>query len=235
MRKQAICFAVGLLGVLLAHGQATNLAGYTNPVSRSFGVLVGTTGVGVEYYHPLGNQFGVQAGVSFMPFGTKIVGTYGDYETQSKVRARLHNVHALFGWTPFYQTDHFLRHFVVNVGASYLLRAEGGIDTRLSEPYYYGDILVDQDMVGSVKTTVNWKQSVSPYFGIGLTDVRIDSRFGFNVGLGAYYLSSPSVRVKGTKLLEDNEANAPIIERNIKSYRVLPQVQLGVNYRLHIR
>lgn len=235
MRKQAICFAVGLLGVLFAHGQATSLAGYTNPVSQSFGILVGTTGVGLEYYHPLGSQFGVQAGVSFMPFNTKIIGTYGDYETQSKANARLHNLHVLFGWTPFYQTDHFLRHFVVNAGAAYLLQAEGGIDTRLNEPYYYGDILVSEDMIGSVNTTVNWKQSVSPYLGIGLTDVRIDNRFGFNVGLGAYYLSSPSVTVTGTKLLAHNEANAAIIERNIKNYRVLPQIQVGVNYSLKIR
>src|SRR5690606_35393211 len=137
-------------GLLCAHAQTINSTGGANPVAQSFGVLVGTTGVGVEYYHPLGSQFNVQGGLSLMPFNTKIIGTYGEYETYSKVNARLHNIHALFGWTPFYGAGNFLRHFVVNAGAAYLLRAEGGIDTRLNEPYYYGDILVSEDMIGSV-------------------------------------------------------------------------------------
>jgi len=233
MKKLAICVAIGSFGLLCVHAQTIDRARSINPVSPSFGILVGT-GVGLTYYQPVGRQFSVQAGASFMPFHTKIVGAYGEYETRSRVNAQIHNVHLLLGWMPFHGTGNFMRHFTINAGAAYLLRAEGSIGTHLNEPYYYGDIRVPQSMIGEVNTTVNWEQSVAPYFGIGLTNVRIDDRFGFNVGVGGYYLPSPSVSMKGTKLLAHNEANGPIIERNIKNYRLLPQIQLGVNYRLRM-
>ncbi len=233
MKKQAICVVMGMFCLLSAHGQNSSMSQVNNPISPSLGVLVGTTGVGLEFYHPLGNQFGVQAGFSLMPFDTQIIGDYGEYQTRSQVSARVHNAHILLGWTPFHHLEGFFRHFVINAGAGYFLQAKGDIHTILNESYYFGDIEVPYDMIGSVDTRINWKKTVSPYFGLALTDVRIDKRFGFNIGLGGYYLSAPMVELAGTKLLEHNQANEPIIERNIKNYRLLPQLQLGVSYRLH--
>ncbi len=183
----------------------------------------------------MGKQLGLQVGFSLMPFQTQIIGDYGQHATRSRAEAQLHNVHALLGWTPFYQVRSFIRHFTINAGAAYFLRADGRIRTTLNEPYFFGDIQVPADMIGVVTTEVDWKTTVSPYVGLALTNVRIDERFGFNGSLGAYLLTRPEVRLTGTELLAYNDANGPIIERNLKNYRYLPQIQLGINYRLRLQ
>src|SRR5690606_608013 len=111
----------------------------------------------------------------------------------------------------------------------------GSIHTTLNEPYFFGDIEVPPSMIGAVTTDIDWKTSVSPYVGLGLTNVRIDNRFGFNCTVGGYLLASPKVQLAGTKLMANNGANAEIIERNLESYRYLPQIQLGINYRLRLQ
>jgi hypothetical protein len=233
MKKQLICLAMGLISLLTANGQWKNPVP-ENPLAQSIGLLVGTTGIGLEYYRPLGNQLGVQAGFSLMPFTTHIMGQYGQYDTRNRVETQMHNAHILLAWEPFHYTGGVLRHFTINAGAAYFFRLMGTVRTTLDEPYYYGDILVSSELLGSARTRVSWGSRVMPHFGFALTNVRIDERFGFNVGIGGYYLPSPEVRMTGTNLLSDNEHNGPIIERNLRDYRLLPQLQLGVNYKLQI-
>jgi len=115
------------------------------------------------------------------------------------------------------------------------MQAKGYIQTTLNESYFYGDIEVPYYLIGEVDTHIKWNETIAPYLGLALTDIWIDNRFGLDVGLGGYYLSAPSVQLTGTKLLEYNQTNGPIIERNIKNYRFLPQLQLGVNYRFKLK
>lgn len=79
-------------------------------------------------------------------------------------------------------------------------------------------------------TTINWEEGMAPYAGLSFSDMRIDEHFGFNIALGGYLLSQPSIMVRGTGMLEGNEINQPIIERNIQNYRYLPNLQVGIAY-----
>ncbi|MFD2742989.1 MULTISPECIES: hypothetical protein [Sphingobacterium] len=203
--------------------------GYPYPVG--LGVHVGTTGVGVHYYQPLGTHFGARLAGSFMPFNTKIKGNYSNRDTRTNVFANAHNVSLLFGWTPFASRTGFFRSFNVQLGGAYFFKLDGRLETRLADPYRYGEIAVDPEYVGTITTRVNWKETVNPYAGIGWSNIVIDSRFSMNIDLGAYYLSKPSVRMEASGLLEENVANASRIENNIRNYRYLPRVEIGFSYR----
>lgn len=203
--------------------------GYPNPFA--LGVHVGTTGVGLHIYQPLGNHFGLRLGGSVMPFRTQISGNYSNRDTRSDVSAQANNVSLMVGWTPFAQKRGFFRSFNVQLGGAYFFNLEGDLTTRLTAPYKYGDINVDPERVGTITTHVNWKETVNPYAGIGWSNIVLDSRFSVSVDLGCYYLSKPTVSMEATGLLEENVNNAATIENNIKNYRYLPRVEVGFSYR----
>src|SRR5690606_9354987 len=103
--------------------------GYPYPVA--LGVHMGTTGVGLHLYQPLGPKFGLRVGASYMPFNTHIAGTYNNYATRSDVKAKSGNVSLTFGWTPFAQGSGFFRSFNVQVGGAYFYKLDGELTTRL--------------------------------------------------------------------------------------------------------
>lgn len=230
MKSKTILLTFALLNLLSAHAQQTARFSENPAYKPALGGLIGTTGVGLAFYHPLGSQFGLEVGAEFMPYNMQVVGTYGDYPTRSTARARLHNAHLLFGWVPFHGVENGFRHLVINLGAGYLFKAEGTLSTQLRDPQSYGEIELQPEEIGTMYTTVNWKEGVVPYAGLGFSDMRIDEHFGLYIALGAYFLSQPSVTVSGTAMLDDNEINQGVIEHNIQNYRYLPNLKLGIAY-----
>lgn len=198
----------------------------------NLGVHVGTTGFGLHLSTPLGAQFGVRLGASFMPFNTNIQGNYSNRETESDVKIKAHNISALFSWTPFYQSAGFFRSFAVNAGGAFFYNLDAELTTKLAEPYRHGDIMIDEDEVGEIRTDIKYKKTISPYLGVGLNDIRLGDGFSLQVDLGSYYLPKPSVSITGTGLLQGNAGNAATVENNIKNYRFLPRVEVGVSYRI---
>lgn len=203
--------------------------GYPNPFA--LGVHVGTTGVGLHIYQPLGNHFGLRLGGSYMPFKTDILGEYSNRDVRTDVSANTSNVSLMLGWTPFAQRSGFFRSFNIQVGGAYFFQLEGELTSRLADGYRYGDIVVAPERVGTITTQVNWKETVNPYAGIGWSNIVLDSRFSMSIDLGAYYLSKPSVTMDATGLLEENVSNRATIEKNIENYRYLPRVEVGFSYR----
>lgn len=208
--------------------QEINRGGYT----QSVGIHGGSSGVGAHYYQPLGQKFGLRAGVSFMPFSTNIKGTYSGKSTHSVVKATSNNASLLLGYTPFAGKGGFFNSFGLELGGAYFFKLDGNFETRLTDPYKYGDILVDPELVGTIKTDVKWKKTVNPYAGIAWSNIPLDSKFSAHLNIGCYYLSKPSVTMHATGLLEENVGNKAQIENNIKDYRYLPRVEFGISYRL---
>lgn len=204
---------------------------YGYPQPFALGVHAGTTGFGLHIYKPLSKQFGARLGFSHMPFATNVMGNYSNRELSTDVSAYSTNVSLLFGWTPFVNSGGFFRSFNIQLGGAYFTELKGTLTSRLKDPYKYGDIVIDPELVGTIKTDVSWKKTVNPYAGIGWSNIVIDNRFSMNIDLGMYYLSAPSVSMKATGLLEENVNNAATIERNIKDYRYLPRVEIGFSYR----
>ncbi|TDS13716.1 hypothetical protein [Sphingobacterium paludis] len=203
--------------------------GYPNPFA--LGVHVGTAGVGLHIYQPLGKHFGLRLGGSIMPFNTHITGNYSNRDLRSDVSAKANNVSLMVGWAPFSQNRGFFRSFNVQVGGAYFFDLNGKLTTRLAEHYTYGDIHVNPAVVGDITTNINWKETVNPYAGIGWSNIVLDSRFSVSIDLGAYYLSKPTVTMEATGLLEENVNNAATIQNNIQNYRYLPRVEVGFSYR----
>lgn len=239
VRKKAIRLLLALFAILgfsslqantVENRQDSSYSDSTFPLH--LGVHVGTTGFGLQLSTPLGEQFGVRLGASFMPFNTNIQGNYSNRDTESDVKVRAHNISALFSWTPFYQSAGFFRSFAVNAGGAFFYKLNGELTTKLAEPYRHGDILIDEDEVGEIRTDIKYKKTVSPYLGVGFNDIKLGDGFSLQVDLGSYYLSKPSVSITGTGLLEGNGGNAATIENNIKNYRFLPRVEVGVSYRI---
>lgn len=230
LKSRTIFLAFALLKLSSVHAQQTPPFRENPAYKPALGGVIGTTGIGLTLYQPLGIQFGLEVGAGLMPYNMQIVGTYGDYLTHSTARARLHNAHLMFGWVPFHGTENGFRHLTIQLGAGYLFKADGTLTTQLRDPQSYGDIELQPEEIGTMYTTINWKEGLAPYVGLGFSDMRIDEHFGFNIALGGYLLSQPSVSVKGTAMLEGNEINQPIIERNLQNYRYLPNLQLGIAY-----
>ena len=69
------------------------------------------------------------------------------------------------------------------------------------------------------------------HFGFGFGKGIPKKKFNVNIDLGAYYLQSPTVTAIGTKLLTNNQANADIIQNNMKDYRFMPVAQLNFNFK----
>lgn len=204
---------------------------YGFPSPKALGVHMGSTGVGIHFYQPLGTRLGIRLGASFMPFNTNISASYNNYLTRTNAKAKSGKVSLTLGWNPFNQNTGFFRSFNVQAGAAYFYKIDGSLTTRLKDPYKFGDILVNPIHLGTITTDIAWKKSVSPYAGIGWSNIVIDSRFSMNLDLGCYFLSSPKVSMEATGLLERNINNSSTIENNIKNYRYLPRVEFGFSYR----
>ncbi len=211
--------------------ESTYAYGYPNPVA--VGVHGGTSGFGVHVYKSLGTQFGARLGFSHMPFNGDVLGTYAKRDVRTDMSAQSTNISLLAGWTPFVKYGGFFRSFHVQVGGAYFTQLKGTMTSRLRDPYQFGDIMVDPDLMGTIITKVEWKKTVNPYAGIGWTNVAIDNNFSMNVDLGMYYLSKPKVSMEASGLLEENVNNAATIQKNIENYRYLPRIEIGFSYRFN--
>ncbi|WP_134090048.1 hypothetical protein [Olivibacter sp. XZL3] len=202
------------------------------PFIPAFGVNVGTQGVGLQFYGPIGGNFGFQVGGTFLPLSANIFDRFGSYDTRNRIRGKAGNVRAMIEFAPAGQSESWWKHFVISAGAAYFYKADGYINTMLRDPYQYGDIQVPVDKVGEMVTNVSWKNNIAPYLGIGFRNITIDERFGFSFDLGSYYMDSPEIDLYGTRMLQNNQHNEAILNENLKDYRFYPVLQVGVSYKL---
>jgi len=79
---------------------------------------------------------------------------------------------------------------------------------------------------------------VSPYFGMGFNNpIKGSGRLGFFVDLGFLYHGTPSASLTSSNsallpiLQQDINRQIQIINDEIKGYKILPVVQLGISYR----
>src|SRR5690606_14885592 len=228
-----LLYLTSVLCVLLGSFSQAKSQTVDNPVYvRSIGIQAGTQGVGVTFSVPFQNHLALRAGAAFLPFDTDVLKTYNNYKTTNDITARLSNVHLLVDWTPFDDHDNFGKHFALSTGMGFFYKARGTFVTKLTEPYQYGEIVVAPEDIGVLTTSIDWDFSLAPYLGLGLQNFNLGPKIGLDFNLGAYYLNKPDVRIVGTNLLDGNEANAHIVQENVKTYRFLPVAQLSLSYTI---
>lgn len=189
----------------------------------------GTQGLGLEFKMPVMSRLSVRAGGSFFFFKTQREDTFGEEKAHMKLSADFNQVHAIADFQPFSSAKNLFRKFIVSAGTAYYYKAEGNANFQPTETYKYGEIEFTPDEIGEVDAKVNWNR-VAPYVGVGFTDLKLAGPLKLNAGLGLYYFNSPDVKFTGTKMVADNSENEATLERNMKDYRYLPALQVGISY-----
>ena len=191
---------------------------------------VGTQGFGLDVKHSPTPEYGLRAGFSILPISVGFGFTAQSTPSDVDVDADLQNAHLIFDWHPFAKADGF-RKFMVSGGAGYFWKSRGTAVITPNETYSYGDIIIPPGEAGNLTGTIKWAK-LAPYAGIGFESAVPKSNFNFNFTLGAYYMGRPETSLTGTGLVSVDEANERQLSENLKDYRFLPVIQLGINYTL---
>lgn len=198
---------------------------------KTVGLQAGSQGIGAEAAVPLGRRFNLRAGVSILPLRGSQVRSFGnDLNYDASAGIDFQNYHAFADWQAFPRSVSLLNKLVVSLGGAYFYKGRADGRAVLANDYRYGDLILSPEDVGDVSARADWTGPAA-YGGFGLTNLPVGKRFGFGVHLGVFYLGSPDVQVSGTGLLAANSSQEPVIRRNLKDYRWLPNLQF--NFFIH--
>ena len=198
----------------------------------SLGVHVGTQGFGINAGYELGPKIAFRLASSFAPYGVNRTRNWGNQQYTVDMKAKFYNGQALVEYRPFNVADNssFLQELTFAGGFGYFFKSEANATATPKDDYRYGDVVIPKEDLGNVKAHVKWK-GFAPYLGLGLREIDLANNFVLNVDLGTYYLSSPDVNITADKMLSQNVSNEETIKQNLKNYRWLPVIQVGISYR----
>jgi len=94
----------------------------------------------------------------------------------------------------------------------------------------FGDVVLTKDDYGNVNLGFNWDSTVAPYLGLGFGRAVPNSRFGFGIEGGSYFMSSPEMSLKATKLLAPTADQIEEVTENFKTWKFLPLIQFRLVY-----
>jgi len=206
----------------------------TVSAQNTLGLNVGSQGVGIEGKKAFNSRLGLRLGVNIIPINNIETKQYlGENQTTINFEPRFSNVHVMADWRPFKfnSSNPLSGNFKVSAGVAYFIKSQGTANISLSNTYYYGDIDIPSEDVGSITAEAKWGH-VAPYAGLGLDNIPMFNNFFLGFEAGTYYLSSPSATIVGTGFLKDNDQNQPQLQRNLKSYRFLPVFQVNFNFNI---
>ncbi|GAB3350019.1 ornithine uptake porin CarO type 1 [Arachidicoccus ginsenosidivorans] len=205
-------------------------------VGYSLGAHLGTQGFGLNAAYATSEVFALRLEGSIAPLGFSKIRSWDNNKYNMDMKGRFYNGSLKVEVKPFRRASNSLlmQKLAVIGGAAYFFKAETDATALLKGDYHYGDIVIPNSDVGKFKANIKWKPW-APYMGVGIRNLYLGSLFkggylGLNIDIGSYYMSTPDVQVTADKLLSENTSNEGIIERNMRSYRWLPVVQVGISY-----
>ena len=213
------CFALQPI----AYGQMTDSTSNSAKKPMSLQVLTGTQGIGANFRYVLNKTVGFRVGGSYAAAGINDKITMDGFNSKNRASGKFNTAHLLVELMP-------QKFFRVVAGAAYLANAEATIHFEPKDSQSFNDITLTPAEIGTLDFQMDWG-TFAPYFGFGAGRGIPKKKFNVNIDLGAYYLSSPTVKATGTKLLTNNDPNAAIIQNNLKDYRFLPVAQLNFNFK----
>lgn len=223
------CFFAG--GAFAQDEAGTDAGSDSTGTSRfTVGAIVGTAGLGLQANIGLSGSWGIRAGFQFLP-GAKINqdDRIGKVDVEHKYKINTFNIHALADYyTPFLSNLGFR----FTGGLSAFLSAKADVTSVPVGEYYHGEIPLNDDRMGEVKTKVT-RGGAALYLGTGFARLIKAGNLSISADLGTYYLfSKPDVEMTATGYLKGNERNQEQLKTNLKGYRWLPNVQIGIHYAL---
>ena len=191
----------------------------------------GVTGVGVQgaWRLPKRPQWIVRVGGSYLGYKKKHQFDLGD---SSIVEFRpdfvIGLVQSSVKWQPFRRSSFFL-----TAGAGYTWRPDVRLQLQALSPIELGGIQMKPEEFGTIDLRVRWS-SVVGYAGLGMGRSIPKRRWGFGFELGCYYLGKPKLSADYEGFLETTtlDEQLPMIERNMRGYRFLPNLQFVISYSL---
>lgn len=250
--KKTIVFSVIAAVLMLLPSQRASAQYFDH---LALGVTVGIDGFGLELAAPLGNQFQVRAGYSYLPPMWKphavvhLKETTDHNQTDVDIEAitRLGGANLMFDWHPGGNEFFFLtagmyagspKILTVRNRKPFLEEKDWG-----KEGLVIGDVMVVTDDKGIAEGSLHvWP--VRPYVGLGFGNaVNAYKRVGFNVELGTCFTGGYKVKVTGENLETfesgtvvvrsadiDNEDKG-ILDKMAK-FPILPVLKFGLFVRL---
>ena len=206
-----------------------SLADHANGV----GLKAGATGIGLEYYHGLSDNFNFRVGINNFQYDDDVTENDITYDAELELRT----ASAVFDYHPWDDSG-----FRISAGAYYngsKVKAEARAVN--GEYEFNGDVYRVED-VGQADGNVEFKK-FAPYIGLGWASAPTStSSWAFTAEIGAFYQSTPEAELNVTcgsaldpaictQLLADVQVEQDELEEDIKEYKWYPVINFGVLYR----
>lgn len=229
MRKLLILpLALLLANAVVAQSQDDAASG-----KLALGIQGGTQGLGINGAYAFTNKLGLRLSTNIAAFGYTDARSWNSKEYDLDMKSKFSNAMLQAEYRPFNTVNEsrFLQKLAVTAGAAYFFKSEADATGIPAEDFKFGELTINKEDIGTIKANTKWK-SLAPYAGLALREMKLKSKLFLNADLGSHYLSSPEVTLTADKQLSGNEANQPVLENNLKNYRWLPVLQLGLSYQL---
>lgn len=203
-------------------------------VGYSLGVHAGSQGFGIDLSYATSEVFAVKVAASLAPLGLNLIRQWGDQDYLMDMKARFYNAQAVAEVKPFRITSNspFMQKLTLVGGFGYFFRSAADAVATPRNDYVYGEVNIPKEDLGQVQAHIKWK-GLAPYLGAGMRSIYVSPGFELNVDVGSYYLSAPEVRMTADKMLSESASNAARVQENMKGYRWLPVLQVGISYRFY--
>jgi hypothetical protein len=209
------------------------------------GVVIGTTGAGIDVSAPIGNYVQVRAGYNFFPtfkykedVDYRAKGKKERGKTEAEGKSHFSTGHLLFDFYPFRNSSfHATAGFYY--GTDEVATLENLIPVKDFEPgegIVIGDYIVGFDQNGYAHGAIKVNK-FRPYVGIGIGRSVPRKRFGVSGDLGVQFWGKPKVYEKQTGMdlevkKEDLGDDSNKYYDVISKFSVWPVVTLRLTYRI---
>ncbi|MEK7810898.1 MAG: hypothetical protein AAB278_03670 [Pseudomonadota bacterium] len=216
----SVLLAVSLSPVL---SHASNFAGYGK---------VGTNGFGLGVATSVNGNLGLRAGFDTFKFATTQKDANGDYGIDFK----LLNVSGLADWYPW------AGKFRTTFGGVYNGNKAGLTAKPTAGTYTFNGQTYSSADVGSFSGEMTFNSFV-PYFGLGWGNPAAqDKQWGMTMDVGMLFQGAPKISNTVTcgtatnptvcaQMKNDVAAGATKLEGELKTFKILPVLSVGVSYR----
>lgn len=223
------------LAVLSTSFAATTASAF----DKSFGVegTVGTTGFGAHVVYPLSDNLNIRGGIS--GYNHSYSGTEGDVSYDFDLK--LNTIDALFDYFPFGGGFRTTAGLVYNNN-----KIEVQARPNMAGEFVFNGRTYTAADAGTVDGEIEFNK-VAPYLGIGWgNSVAKNKGWGFTADLGVLFQGSPKVDLESNncdldpfpgvtnncgQLKNDVDREEEELRNDVKEFKYLPVVRVGVTYK----
>ncbi|MBM3329540.1 MAG: hypothetical protein FJY67_08740 [Calditrichaeota bacterium] len=187
----------------------------------ALGIKGGSLGAGVELSKRIYGKWTVRGALN--QFTYKLDGDIEDKDMAYEADLNLSSWSVILDWHPWNGVFR-LCGGIVNNGNNFV-----GV-IKSTKTYTVGGRSLTPEDQGELEATIDW-EPMAPYIGFGWGNATEPGKFfGLNLDIGAMFQNAPSVTMKGTKMMQAMEAEAPKIEDSLSGAKTWLVASLGFSF-----